>query len=59
MNIVLTGFSGYVALSVIMFCIYFTIVRACMDLHDMWMLRKWKKNNQESKKGGVTDKQIN
>ncbi len=54
MNIVLTGFCGYVALAVIVFCIvfciFYTMVRAGMDLYDQWMLRKWKKNNQEDKK---------
>lgn len=54
MNIELTGFCGYVALTVIMFCIFFTMARVGMDLHDMWRLRKWKKNEQE-KKGGQDD----
>lgn len=45
MDIVLTGFSGYVGLAVIIYCILYTMVRTYMDLHDMWMLRKWKKNN--------------
>ena len=49
MNIVLTGFCGYVALAVIVFCIFYTMVRAGMDLYDQWMLRKWMKNNQERK----------
>lgn len=53
MSIVLNGFRGYVALAVIVFCIFYTIVRTGMDLHDQWILRKWKKNNQE--KGGVTE----
>lgn len=47
MNIVLTGFCGYVALAVIVFCIFYTMARAGMDLHDQWMLRKWKKNNKD------------
>jgi hypothetical protein len=51
MNIVLTGFCGYIALAVIIFCIFYTMVRAGMDLHDMWIWRKWRKNEQE-KKGG-------
>lgn len=49
MNIVLTGFCGYVALAVIIYCIFYTMVRAGMDLHDMWILRKWRKNGQEKK----------
>lgn len=47
MDIVLTGFCGYVALAVIVFCIIYTMVRAGMDLHDAWVLRKWKKNNKD------------
>jgi len=44
MNIVLTGFCGYVALAVIVFCIVYTMVKAGMDLYDAWVLRKWRKS---------------
>lgn len=47
MNIVLTGFCGYVALAVIIFCIIYTMVHAGIDLHDQWVWRKWKKNNKD------------